>query len=196
MCGALCRDFLHFSMRESTQKRLTSAGRNPYNGNRNHVGQWNRSNFGMNNTEAFEFLLSWKDDVLMNCLSGGGIRPLIRRPCRRSGRPVPCWPRTGPIRSTCRSQTRRSTVRSVPGSPTCCANPEPFRHERCIYFPQTLDILCNLHYHKAIKCLFREASRTNKREPVPFCLLCSFLFPLRKRACCGRQKIRRFLCWM
>ena len=24
----------------------------------------------MNNTEAFEFLLSWKDDVLMNCLSG------------------------------------------------------------------------------------------------------------------------------
>lgn len=21
----------------------------------------------MNNTEAFEFLLSWKDDVLMNC---------------------------------------------------------------------------------------------------------------------------------
>ena len=31
---ALCRDFLHFSMRESTKKRLTSAGRNPYNGNR------------------------------------------------------------------------------------------------------------------------------------------------------------------
>ena len=24
----------------------------------------------MNNSEAFEFLLSWKDDVLMNCLSG------------------------------------------------------------------------------------------------------------------------------
>lgn len=70
MCGTLCRDFLHFSMRESTKKRLTSAGRNPYNGNRNHVGQWNRSNFGRNNTEAFEFLLSWKDDVLMNCLSG------------------------------------------------------------------------------------------------------------------------------
>ena len=70
MCGTLCRDFLHFCMGESTQNRLTSTGRNPYNGNRNHVGQWNRSNFGRNNTEAFEFLLSWKDDVLMNCLSG------------------------------------------------------------------------------------------------------------------------------
>ena len=28
------RDFLHFCMGESTQNRLTSAGRNPYNGNR------------------------------------------------------------------------------------------------------------------------------------------------------------------
>lgn len=70
MCGTLCRDFLHFCMGEATKKRLTSAGRNPYNGNRNHVGQWNRRNFGRNNTEAFEFLLSWKDGVLMNCLSG------------------------------------------------------------------------------------------------------------------------------
>ena len=67
MCGTLCRDFLHFCMGESTQNRLTSTGRNPYNGNRNHVGQWNRRNFGRNNTEAFEFLLSWKDGVLMNC---------------------------------------------------------------------------------------------------------------------------------
>ena len=192
MCGTLCRDFLHFSMRESTQKRLTSAGRNPYNGNRNHVGQWNRSNFGMNNTEAFEVLLSWKDDVLMSCLSGRRDKAFDPQAMQK----VRAACAVLAIRSICRSQTRRSTVRSAPGSPTCCANPEPFRHERCIYFPQMLDILCNLHYHKAIKCLFREASRTNKREPVPFCLLCSFLFPLRKRACCDRQKIRRFLCWM
>ena len=86
MCGTLCRDFLHFCMGESTQNRLTSTGRNPYNGNRNHVGQWNRRNFGMNNTEAFEFLLSWKDDVLMNCLSGRRDKAFDPQAMRRAGR--------------------------------------------------------------------------------------------------------------
>ena len=142
----------------------------------------------MNNTEAFEFLLSWKDDVLMNCLSGRRDKAFDPQAMQK-------------VRAACAVLAEDGTYPfdlsvTVPGSPTCCASPEPFRHERCIYFPQMLDILCNLHYHKAIKCLFREASRTNKREPVPFCLLCSFLFPLRKRACCDRQKIRRFLCWM
>ena len=33
----------------------------------------------MNNTEAFEFLLSWKDDVLMNCLSGRRDTDLLRK---------------------------------------------------------------------------------------------------------------------
>ena len=90
----------------------------------------------MNNTEAFEFLLSWKDDVLMNCLSGRRDKAFDPQAMQKVRAACAVLAEDGTIRSTCRSQARRSTVRSVPGSPTCCASPEPFRHERCIYFPQ------------------------------------------------------------
>ena len=79
----------------------------------------------MNNTEAFEFLLSWKDDVLMNCLSGRRDKAFDPQAMQkvRAACAVLAEDGTYPFD---RSQTRRSTVRSAPGSPTCCASPEPF----------------------------------------------------------------------
>ena len=186
---------LHFCMGESTQNRLTSTGRNPYNGNRNHVGQWNRSNFGMNNTEAFEFLLSWKDDVLMNCLSGRRDKLLIRRPCRRSGRPVPCWPRTG------------LSVRPVGHRPGDLPSGQCLVHRPAAQVLNRSDTKDAFIFHKrltscAICIIIKPSSvcsekRAEQTRGSLFPFVCSaLLFPLRKRACCDRQKIRRFLCWM